>query len=62
MPKPLYPANFVAIIQAGSIGATTDKLGCGRSVVSRQLARLKHDLRARPVQRSTRSRNTINRR
>ena len=54
MPNPQHLAIFAAIIQAGSISAAAAKLGCGKSVVSRQLARLEEELGARLIQRSTR--------
>jgi len=52
--NPQRLAIFATIIQAGSISAAALKLGCGKSVVSRQLAQLEKDLGARLVQRSTR--------
>ena len=54
MPNPQHLAIFAAIIQAGSISAAAAKLGCGKSVVSRQLAKLEEELGARLIQRSTR--------
>ncbi|MBT2323702.1 LysR family transcriptional regulator [Variovorax paradoxus] len=54
MPNPQHLAVFAAIIQAGSISAAAAKLGCGKSVVSRQLAKLEEELGARLIQRSTR--------
>ena len=42
MPNPQHLANFAAIIQTGSISAAAAKLGCGKSVVSRQLARVEN--------------------
>lgn len=47
-------AIFAAIVQAGSISGAAAQLGCGKSVVSRQLARLEADLGTRLIQRSTR--------
>ncbi len=47
-------AVFAAVIQAGSISAAAIQLRCGKSVVSRQLARLEEELGARLIQRSTR--------
>jgi DNA-binding transcriptional LysR family regulator len=52
--NPQRLAVFAAIIQAGSISAAAVQLGCGKSVVSRQLAQLEQDLGARLIQRSTR--------
>ena len=52
--NPQRLAIFTTIIQAGSISAAALKLGCGKSVVSRQLAQLEKDLGARLIQRSTR--------
>ncbi|MYN01913.1 LysR family transcriptional regulator [Pseudoduganella sp. DS3] len=52
--NPQRLAIFATIIQAGSISAAALKLGCGKSVVSRQLAQLEKDLGARLIQRSTR--------
>lgn len=54
MPNPQHLAIFAAIIQAGSISAAAAQLGCGKSVVSRQLAKLEAELGARLIQRSTR--------
>lgn len=54
MLNPQRLAIFATIIQAGSISAAAIKLGCGKSVVSRQLARLELELGARLIQRSTR--------
>ena len=45
---------FSTIVSAGSISSAATRLGCGKSVVSRQLARLESDLGARLLQRSTR--------
>lgn len=47
-------AIFATIVRAGSISAAATQLGCGKSVVSRQLARLELELGARLIQRSTR--------
>ncbi len=52
--NPQRLAIFATIIQSGSISAAALKLGCGKSVVSRQLAQLEKDLGARLIQRSTR--------
>jgi DNA-binding transcriptional LysR family regulator len=54
MLNPQRLAVFAAIIQAGSISAAARQLGYGKSVVSRQLARLEEELGARLIQRSTR--------
>ena len=48
-------ATYSAIVTAGSISAAAQRLGCGKSVVSRQLARLEADLGARLIQRTTRT-------
>lgn len=47
-------AVFSAIVQAGSISQAAAQLGCSKSVVSRQLARLETALGTRLLQRSTR--------
>lgn len=47
--------TFATIVSAGSISAAAQRLGCGKSVVSRQLARLEADLGARLIQRTTRT-------
>ena len=47
MLNPQRLAIFATIIQAGSISAAALQLGCGKSVVSRQLAKLEGDLGAR---------------
>jgi DNA-binding transcriptional LysR family regulator len=47
-------AQFSAIVQAGSISKAAQTLGCGKSVLSRQLAKLEAELGARLIQRSTR--------
>jgi DNA-binding transcriptional LysR family regulator len=52
--NPQHLAAFVAIVQAGSISGAATHLGIGKSVLSRQLARLETDLGARLIQRSTR--------
>jgi DNA-binding transcriptional LysR family regulator len=52
--NPQRLAIFATIIRAGSISAAAVELRCGKSVVSRQLARLEQDLGARLIQRSTR--------
>jgi len=54
MLNPQHLAIFSTIVQAGSISKAAIQLGCGKSVVSRQLARLEADLGARLIQRSTR--------
>lgn len=54
MLNPQHLAIFSTIVQAGSISGAAIQLGCGKSVVSRQLARLEGDLGARLIQRSTR--------
>lgn len=54
MLNPQRLAIFSTIVQAGSISRAATQLGCGKSVVSRQLARLEADLGARLIQRSTR--------
>ena len=54
MLNPQRLAIFAAIIQAGSISAAAIQLRCGKSVVSRQLAKLEEELGARLIQRSTR--------
>jgi len=53
-PDPQLLTTFSAIVGAGSISAAAARLGCGKSVVSRQLARLEADLGARLLQRTTR--------
>lgn len=52
--NPQRLAVFSAIVQAGSISKAALQMGCGKSVLSRQLARLEADLGARLIQRSTR--------
>jgi DNA-binding transcriptional LysR family regulator len=54
MLNPQHLAIFSTIVQTGSISKAAIQLGCGKSVVSRQLARLEADLGARLIQRSTR--------
>ena len=54
MLNPQRLAIFATIVQSGSISAAATRLRCGKSVVSRQLARLEEDLGARLIQRSTR--------
>lgn len=54
MLNPQLLTTFSAIVSAGSISAAATRLGCGKSVVSRQLARLEADLGTRLVQRTTR--------
>lgn len=52
--NPQRLAVFAAIVQAGSISQAAVALGCSKSVLSRQLARLETDLGTRLLQRSTR--------
>ena len=54
MLSPQHLATFSAIVSAGSISKAATRLGCGKSVVSRQLAKLEADLGARLIQRTTR--------
>ena len=54
MLHPQLLSVFATIIRTGSISAAAAELRCGKSLVSRQLARLEQDLGARLVQRSTR--------
>ncbi|HTD03253.1 LysR family transcriptional regulator [Undibacterium sp.] len=54
MLNPQHLAVFASIVRAGSISKAAVQLGCGKSVLSRQLARLEEDLGARLIQRSTR--------
>lgn len=54
MLNPQHLATFSAIVSAGSISKAAARLGCGKSVVSRQLAKLESDLGARLIQRTTR--------
>lgn len=55
MLNPQLLATFATIVSAGSISAAAARLGCGKSVVSRQLARLEADLGTRLIQRTTRT-------
>ncbi|MBY0411521.1 MAG: LysR family transcriptional regulator [Burkholderiaceae bacterium] len=52
--NPQLLTTFSTIVSAGSISSAATRLECGKSVVSRQLARLESDLGARLLQRSTR--------
>lgn len=52
--NPQRLAQFSAIVQAGSISKAALTLGCGKSVLSRQLAKLEAELGTRLIQRSTR--------
>ena len=52
--NPQRLALFSTIVQSGSLSQAALRLGCGKSVVSRQLAKLEADLGARLIQRSTR--------
>lgn len=52
--NPQHLAAFATIIRAGSISKAAIQLGCGKSLLSRQLAKLEEDLGARLIQRSTR--------
>ncbi len=54
MLNPQHLAIFATIVRAGSISKAAAQLGYGKSVVSRQLARLEQELGARLIQRSTR--------
>jgi len=54
MLSPQHLATFSAIVSAGSISKAAARLGCGKSVVSRQLAKLEAELGARLIQRTTR--------
>ena len=54
MLNPQLLTTFSTIVSAGSISAAAVRLGCGKSVVSRQLARLEADLGTRLIQRTTR--------
>ncbi|WP_210543239.1 LysR family transcriptional regulator [Rhodoferax sp. PAMC 29310] len=54
MLNPQLLTTFSAIVSAGSISAAATRLGCGKSVISRQLSRLESDLGARLIQRTTR--------
>ena len=55
MLNPQLLTTFATIVTAGSISAAAVRLGCGKSVVSRQLARLEADLGTRLIQRTTRT-------
>jgi DNA-binding transcriptional LysR family regulator len=55
MLNPQLLATFATIVSAGSISAAAVRLGCGKSVVSRQLMRLEADLGTRLIQRTTRT-------
>lgn len=57
MLNPQLLTTFSAIVSAGSISAAATRMGCGKSVISRQLARLEADLGARLIQRTTRTLN-----
>lgn len=52
--NPQRLALFSAIVHAGSISKAAATLGMGKSVLSRQLAKLEDELGARLIQRSTR--------
>ncbi|MES2949156.1 MAG: LysR family transcriptional regulator [Pseudomonadota bacterium] len=52
--NPQRLAMFSAIVHAGSISKAALTLGVGKSVLSRQLAKLEDDLGSRLIQRSTR--------
>ena len=52
--NPQRLALFSAIVHAGSLSKAALALGCGKSVLSRQLARLEEELGTRLIQRSTR--------
>jgi DNA-binding transcriptional LysR family regulator len=54
MLNPQRLAIFATIIRTGSISAAAIELRCGKSVVSRQLAKLEQELGVRLIQRSTR--------
>lgn len=54
MLNPQHLATFSTIVSAGSISKAALHMGCGKSVVSRQLAKLEADLGARLIQRTTR--------
>ena len=47
-------AIFAAVVQAGGITRAAVELGCDKSVVSRQLARLEAELGSRLIRRTTR--------
>lgn len=52
--NPQRLSQFRAIVQAGSISKAAAQLGLGKSVLSRQLAKLEDELGTRLIQRSTR--------
>ena len=52
--NPQRLALFSAIVHAGSISKAAAALGMGKSVLSRQLAKLEEELGTRLIQRSTR--------
>lgn len=52
--NPQRLAVFSAVVQAGSISKAALRLGCGKSVISRQLTKLEAELGTRLIQRSTR--------
>lgn len=52
--NPQRLSQFRAIVQAGSISKAAIQLGLGKSVLSRQLAKLEDELGTRLIQRSTR--------
>ncbi len=52
--NPQRLSQFSAIVQAGSISKAATTLGIGKSVLSRQLAKLEDELGTRLIQRSTR--------
>lgn len=54
MRNPQHLAIFARVVAAGSISAAAVQMRCGKSVVSRQLAKLEEELGARLIQRSTR--------
>ena len=47
-------AIFAAVVEAGGITRAAVELGCDKSVVSRQLARLEAELGSRLIRRTTR--------
>ena len=46
--------SFVAVVEAGQFSAAAERLGVGKSVVSRRLSELEEHLGARLLQRTTR--------
>lgn len=54
MRNPQHLLAFAYVMQAGSISAAATRMGCAKSVISRQLAKLEEELGARLIQRSTR--------